>query len=70
MSELKDAAESQDFLVSSKEWFNEDLLIDVTEYYVWIYDHENQEIGDIYNIYIDVGNEGNLDYVEWTSKDE
>ena len=70
VSDLLEAAESRDLLVSSKEWFNEDSLTDVTEFFIWTYDSETQEAGDIYNIYIDIGNEGNLDYVEWEAKDE
>ena len=62
---LKEAAESDYEIVNSKGWIDSPTLTDVTEYWIVTCDSESDEGGFIYNILVDIGDDGSIEYIEW-----
>ncbi len=62
---LKESAESDYEIVNSKGWIDSPTLTDVTEYWIITCDSESDEGGFIYNILVDIGDDGSIEYIEW-----
>lgn len=63
--ELKQFEESNNTIIYALKWRDEKAKTDVIEYWIVTYDSEINKEGFIYNIFIDIGNDGYIDYVEW-----
>ena len=66
-AEILSFADSDNFSVSTAEWIDleDGIRTEVTEYWIYTYNSETEKGECLYQVYIDVANDGYIDYVQW-----
>ena len=62
---LQQSAESDVELVEVKIYKDAKVGKEVAEYWIVTYDSDTEKPGFIYNVFVDIGNDGYIDYAEW-----
>ena len=66
---LQEYVNSENELVKVQTYTDMAVRKDVTEYWIVTYDSDTEKTGFIYNVLIDIGNDGYIDYIEWIPLD-